>query len=179
MDEPREDVLRRDLGAEYYAIDAKITDFDNRALTVKGWSVTISLAGIGLGFQQEHYALFAVASLSALSFWLVGGILKRQQMGYYARMREIEVVAFHLNHLAIGGRAVSAPQINWWWWNSGHSDERPGDEPLPREMRAVARGRRRAWLLVHVLLPEALIGLVGLVLFFVAASTDLLGDLQP
>ena len=49
-------------------------------MTVKGWSVTLSLAGLGLGFQQGHYALFALAAATALAFWFIEGQMKTQTM---------------------------------------------------------------------------------------------------
>lgn len=41
------DVLRQDLGTEYYAILGIVNDFDHRLMVVKGWSVTLSLASLG------------------------------------------------------------------------------------------------------------------------------------
>ena len=58
---------------EYYEILKIVGDFDGRLLTVKGWGVTLSLAALSLGFQQSHYGLFLVASLSGLGFWLIEG----------------------------------------------------------------------------------------------------------
>jgi hypothetical protein len=60
MDEPRVptdqavEAFRQDAKAEYYAILDVITGFDQRIMIVKGWSVTLSLAALGLGFQQGH-----------------------------------------------------------------------------------------------------------------------------
>jgi hypothetical protein len=173
--DPR-DALREDLNREYYAIDARISDFDHRMLTVKGWAVTISLAGLGLGFQQGHYALFGLAALSAVSFWIIGGLLKRQQMRYYPRFRALEVAAHHLNQIELDGAPVSAPQTNWWWWHSakghGQPDSLPhaGDGWLPYRPRF-------AWLLGHVALPEALIAVTGVALF-VLAATGVISGLQ-
>ena len=56
---PRKNALREDLSKEYYAILGVVSEYDGRLMVVKGWSVTLSLAGLGLGFQQQHYALFA------------------------------------------------------------------------------------------------------------------------
>lgn len=43
-------------------------------------------AGLGLGFQQGHYALFALASLSAAGFWLIDAVMKGHQMRPTARL---------------------------------------------------------------------------------------------
>lgn len=174
--DPR-DALREDLNREYYAIDARISDFDHRMLTVKGWSVTISLAGLGLGFQQEHYALFGLAGLSAVSFWMIGTILKRQQQRYYARCRAIEVAAYELNHVELGGSSVSAPQTNWWFWHAASATGRPTAPPEMQPADDLPNLRRRAWLLPHVVLPDGLIAAVGLLLFLLAATTEVFGDL--
>ena len=86
MNEPRVppdqavEAFRQDAKAEYYAILDVITGFDQRIMIVKGWSVTLSLAALGLGFQQGHYALFALAGATALAFWFVDTLLKWHQM---------------------------------------------------------------------------------------------------
>ncbi|WP_154402915.1 hypothetical protein [Nocardioides speluncae] len=170
--DPR-DTLREDLNREYYAIDARINDFDHRMLTVKGWSVTVSLAGLGLGFQQETPALFALASLGAVSFWLVEGLLKRQQIRYYPRLREIEVLAFQLNPVEVDHELASAPQANWWWWHA-RIGRPPTTSPLPHGPDQLPQSRRSAWFLAHVALPEALIAAVGLALFVLATTTGIL-----
>jgi hypothetical protein len=56
--DPRMLLLREDLSKEYYAILGVVSSYDGWILIVKGWSVTFSLAGLGLGFQQRHFALF-------------------------------------------------------------------------------------------------------------------------
>jgi hypothetical protein len=47
-------LLREDLSKEYYAILDVVSNYDGWLLIVKGWSVTLSLAALGLGFQQRH-----------------------------------------------------------------------------------------------------------------------------
>lgn len=68
------EALREDLGREYYAILGVVSDFDGRFLVVKGWSVTLSLVALGLGFKEEHAAYFALAAFSGLSFWVLEAI---------------------------------------------------------------------------------------------------------
>jgi hypothetical protein len=58
--------LREDLNAEYLAIAKLVSEFDGRLMIVKGWSVALSLASLGLAFQQGHYALFVLTSATAL-----------------------------------------------------------------------------------------------------------------
>ncbi len=178
MDEPRVppdqavEAFRQDAKAEYYAILDVIAGFDQRIMIVKGWSVTLSLAALGLGFQQGHYALFALASATGLAFWFVDTLLKWHQMRYYSRMRDLEVTSFHLNHLTVGDIRVSSPRIDWYWGFSG----RPGSEdwraadPRRRTPDEIYRMLRRAPWMPHVLLPHAVAVLIGLLLFVGAAA---------
>jgi len=66
-------LLREDLSQEYYALLNVISNYDGWILVVKGWSVTLSLAALGLGFQQRHYALFAIAAVTGAAFWYLDG----------------------------------------------------------------------------------------------------------
>jgi hypothetical protein len=59
-------LLREDMSSEYYAILDVVSRYDGWLLIVKGWSVTLSLAALGLGFRQRHYALFALAAVSGV-----------------------------------------------------------------------------------------------------------------
>jgi hypothetical protein len=83
--------LHGDLQVEYSRLDDIISEFDQRLLTIKGWGVTLSLASLGLGFQQNHYGLFLVAAASGLAFWIVEATTKWHQMRYYPRMRDYRV----------------------------------------------------------------------------------------
>jgi hypothetical protein len=67
--------LRQDLLQEYYAILEVVSGFDQRVMTIKGWSVTLSLTALGLGFQQGHYALFALGAVTA---WASGSSRRRR-----------------------------------------------------------------------------------------------------
>ncbi|TCM42760.1 hypothetical protein [Kribbella sp. VKM Ac-2568] len=123
----REDKLRKDLGIEYYAILDVVTDYDRRLVTVKGWSVTLSLALLGLGFEKSHYALFGLAAFSAAAFWMIDALNKEFQMAYYSRMRDIEVAAYYLNKVPMPEFGeMSAPRIDWYWSYKGH---RGADDP--------------------------------------------------
>jgi hypothetical protein len=42
-------LLREDMSNEYYAILGVVSSYDGWLLIVKGWSVTLSLAALGLG----------------------------------------------------------------------------------------------------------------------------------
>ena len=93
---------------------------------MKGWSVTLSLAALGLGFQQQHYALFGLAALTSAAFWVLDLTLKGHQMRFYPRMRDIEVAAHQLNTVNLPGLgATSAPRIDSSW-NDPRLEQRDG-----------------------------------------------------
>jgi hypothetical protein len=140
-------------------------------MTIKGWSVTISLAALGLAFQQGHYALFALAAGTGLAFWMVEARIKRHQLRYYARMRDIEVTAFQLNNVKLdNGKVLSAPRIDWIWSLPGKRSDPdwrndPPNERTQAEIRETLRGA--PWL-GSVMLPHVVAVVLGLVLFFLA-----------
>ncbi|MFC7447490.1 hypothetical protein [Rhodococcus daqingensis] len=164
----REDALRADLGTEYQALVRIVSDFDGRFLIVKSWSVTLSLAAIGLGFQQEHYALFALASGTALAFWFIEGEMKRHQRRYYSRMRDIEVAAYYLNHVPIDDRQESSPRIDWYWDYKGRGPDFRTAKPKRRDQKNVDRTLKGARWTTDVLLPHAVAVVLGLALFIIA-----------
>jgi len=150
------DWLRQDHLQEYYAILEVVTGFDQRVMTIKGWSVTLSLAALGLGFQQGHYALFALAAVTGLGFWFIDATTKRHQLRYYARMRDIELAAYNLNYLALDvvdpkheyqvpRGAVSAPRIDMYWsYPKGHLADWRTDVPWRRTPEEIQKMLRRA-----------------------------------
>jgi len=98
---------------EYFAIVKAVDDLDQRLITIKGWGVTLSLVALGLGFQYNAYGFFLVAAASSVAFWIIEGTVKRHQMRYYPRMREIE-----LNRYLAAGESTpttSSPRIDWSW----------------------------------------------------------------
>ena len=173
--------LREDLTKEYLALLDVVSGFDGRAMTVKGWSVTLSLAALGLGFQQGHFALFALAAASALAFWICEGQLKTHQWRYYSRMRDIEIAQYHLNRMTLPELGqVSALRIDQQWAYTGGAPDWRNDAPwrrTPVEIRAFLVKPYRA---PSVSLPHAVAVVVGLVLF-VAAWVDVpgLAQLEP
>ena len=167
------EALRADLQAEYYAILGVVSDYDGRLIVIKGWSVTLSLAGLGLGFQQQHYALFGLAATSALGFWYLDGLLKGYQMRYYSRMRDIEVAAYALNHVSTNELGeVSAPRIDMSWGFKGTTKDgdwrtNPPERRTPHEVRNMLRKRYHY---PQVLLPHAVAFLLGAALFLAAVN---------
>lgn len=168
------EALRADLAREYYALLDVVSAYDGRVVVVKGWSVTLSLAALGLGFQFEHYALFALGAATALGFWYLDALLKGHQMRSYSRMRDIEVAAYELNRVELPGLgAVSAPRIDMTWGFTGRAQDGDWrtDAPERRTAQDVRRMLRRRYVMPHVLLPHLVAVVLGSALF-VAALGD-------
>jgi hypothetical protein len=149
---------------EYFELVKTVSEFDQRLLTVKSWGVTLSLAALGLGFQYRSYGLFLVASASSLAFWSLEGAIKRHQMRYYPRMRQIEV-----NRYIRAGeqdKEFSAPRIDWSWARADRLFRGLlKDLASPPEPSAPSKAYTRAWLLLHVAMPHVITLLIGILLF--------------
>lgn len=127
-------LLREDLSKEYYALLDVVSNYDGWLLIVKGWSVTLSLAALGLAFQQRHYALFLLAAVTGAAFWVLDGLMKGYQYRYYVRMREIEYTAYLINPVVVGGeygnQKISAPRIDMTWPFTGYPIDKVTHKPL-------------------------------------------------
>jgi uncharacterized membrane protein len=175
---------------EYRELLTVVSAYDQRLLAIKGWGVTLSLASLGLGFQQDHYGLFLVAALSGLAFWMLESTTKLHQMRYYPRMGDIEVTARELFSTPVEDGRASTPLIDWSW-NTARQRLRP---PRRRDRKAQAKGKwpkdpltpkpwaivlddkpMRPWLWPHVMLPHALSLVAGAVLFVLGLA----GVFQP
>jgi hypothetical protein len=194
-------LVHDDLMAEYSALNDLVSGFDQRLLTIKGWGVTLGLASLGLGFQQEHYGLFLVAALSGLAFWILEATTKAHQMRLYPRLRDIECTAYELFRIDTPGGPVSAPLINWSWYTGGTrvtrrptardprvpepwptipapagAMDRQGSVPKRIRLEGVKRLRRSPFVFPHVVLPHGLTIAAGGILFALAALGSL-GDI--
>ena len=161
------ELFNENLSTEYFKVVDIVTDFDKRLLTIKGWGVTLSLAALAWGFQNQHYGLFLIGAVSGLAFWAIEAAVKRHQMRYYVRMREIEVIAYDLDKVALSdGTYASSPLIDWSWTNApdffkGASSGLP-DKPEPYGKFV------SYWLTsigIHVSFPHVITILVGSTLF--------------
>src|SRR5262245_35855477 len=101
---------------EYWELQAIVDKFSERALTVKGWSVTFSAATIAVAYTQHEPWLLIVAAVSAAAFWLTEAAWKAWQLAFFPRIDAIE------DHFA--GRGETAPlqaSTSWkvsycdWW----------------------------------------------------------------
>jgi hypothetical protein len=95
---------------EYFHLQKTVEDFDQRGLTIKGWSVTVSLAGMAAGLAQKQPALLLLASLSAVLFWLLEAVWKKSQVAYYFRLEAIESFLSGEN-----SKDFTAPRITRDW----------------------------------------------------------------
>jgi hypothetical protein len=179
--------LHDDLQAEYAQLVDIVSAFDQRLLTIKGWGVTLSLASLGFGFQQNHYGLFLVAAVSGLAFWLVEATTKMHQMRYYPRMGDIEFIAYELFKVPTPSGPASSPLLDWGWYtaklrvNRSKLPHRPPKRPdrtlnprKPKPYRAKDKGRSEKdegryelppWLFPHVMLPHVVAVVTGTILF--------------
>jgi len=177
----REDALREDLNKEYYALVDTVSSYDGRLMIVKGWSVTLSLAALGLGFQQQHYALFALGAATALAFWFLDSMMKGHQLRSYSRMRDIEVACHELNSVELGDLGyVSAPRIDMSWGYRGQAPDWRTEPPRRRTRDEIREVLRLRWVMPHVFLPHLVAVVLGAALFCAAAAGwSWLASLQP
>ncbi len=160
---------------EYYALLDVVRDFDRNLLTVKGWGATVSLAGLAAAFQAKNSAAFLIACVSGVAFWAIEAAMKRHQMQYYPRMREIEAVRFRQSEWL-----TSTPQIDWSWSHAPEFLRNSGliQEPR-REPRAIdhySGGVWRAWIFwlpPHVSMPHAISVVAGAVFFWAGVTGKL------
>ena len=130
---------------EYLHLQGVIEDFDSKALTIKAWSVTFSLASICAAYASKAPSLLVVASLSSLLFWLLESNWKTFQYAYYKRADQIE------EYFRGEENNLQPMQIRVSWyedWKKG------GRERMFRIMR---------W--PYVAMPHLFVFLLGLILF--------------
>jgi hypothetical protein len=79
------------LKEEYFHLQKTVQDFDQRGLTIKAWSVTVSLAGIAASFNKDGSTLLCLlAAAGSFSFWLIEALWKSFQQCFYPRLLAIE-----------------------------------------------------------------------------------------
>lgn len=177
--------LHDDLQVEYYKLCDLVGAFDQRLLTIKGWGVTVSLAMLGVAFQQRHYGLFFVAAISGIAFWIVEAITKVHQMRFYPRMRTIEVICYDQFGISSESEKLSSPLIDWSWQMESQefgSRRLQGFDPNKPERYVSATPPTtlgRLWQLTrtvrypHVALPHAITVVAGITLFIMGATDHL------
>jgi hypothetical protein len=154
---------------EYFAVHKLIGDFDQRLITIKGWGVTLSLASLGLGFQYRAFGYFLLAAVSSIAFWAIEGAIKRHQMRFYPRMREIEISR------QTSSGVPSVPRIDWSFQNAPAILTGKGDIVFDSvKPTYLVRPYNMTWLLPHIFLPHAVTFIVATILFIMGVSGHLL-----
>jgi hypothetical protein len=143
---------------EYYALFDVINKYDERYITVKGWGATVSMAALGAGFQYGHYGIFLVACISGVVFCAIEAIMKRHQMRYYVRMRQIEAERIGEEY---------RPQIDWGWTQAPQYYK--GVLGATEELPATKNYGKRFWyrlpIFPSVIFPYIISILAGAILF--------------
>jgi len=135
------------LQEEYFHCQKTIDSLDQKAITIKAWSVTSSMVGIGAAYTAKIPELFILSSGTALLFWLIEALWKTFQSMYISRADEIESYC-----RGRGMANFSCPGISrtfrYYWHKSAY-----------RRLLDII-----FW--PHVYLPYAPVVLAGIVLYF-------------
>lgn len=75
---------------EYLQLHTVVDSFDTKTLTIKAWSVTVGMSGIGGAFISHTPVLLLLASFSAFVFWLLEYYWKSFQYPHFIRVDDIE-----------------------------------------------------------------------------------------
>ncbi|MDM0029866.1 hypothetical protein [Variovorax saccharolyticus] len=133
---------------EYLHIQKTIVELDGRAITIKAWSVSFSLASAGAAFAVHRPPVLLLSAFSALMFWVIEARWKQFQYGFYGRSKAIELF---FQGLAPGTIPM---QIDHHWYSVARTSEQP------RLLKVMRKS--------HVALPHVAIA-AGAVLLFILA----------
>ena len=78
---------------EYFKLQEFYEDVDKRALTIKGWDITVSLTAIGAGFLLNPY-LWLASALATAVFWYLEAFWRNYHFFLGARIKQIEAAMF-------------------------------------------------------------------------------------
>jgi hypothetical protein len=138
------------LQAEYFHLQKTVEDFDGKALTIKAWSITFSMAVLVGAFTSHAAPVLLIAAAASLLFWVLESLWKSFQLGYYARIAAIEA------SFRSGVPDLAPLQVNAAWMQRWSS--------MPwREVW------RMAWW-PHIALPHAVAVAGGLILYVLAQA---------
>ena len=134
------------LQQEYFHLQDTVESFDEKSLTIKAWSVTLSMAGIGAAFTAKIELLLLLSAGASFLFWLIDTSWKTFQQANYHRLKIIEK---YMNG-KISNEDFRCPDITGAWsvgW------------------------RKTSFIKVmfwhHVLLPHALVVITGICLWVI------------
>jgi len=138
---------------EYFHLQDTVESFDEKSLTIKAWSVTLSMAGIGAAFTATVDLLLLLSAGSSLLFWLIEGSWKTFQQANYHRIREIE----KFMNDEVSEDSFKAPNITGAWsvgW------------------RNISLLKVMVW--PHVFLPHAIVAATGVILWLINLKYSLI-----
>ena len=121
--------------------------FDEKAIVMKGWSITLSTGAVGAALLENMPTLLLLAATGALFFWMIEAFWKSFQSAHYKRINAIEA------YFAEGEAKIEPLQIQSTWMNTWHAGV---STSWPGRMTEL-----------HVMLPHAVIIIMCLILFFV------------
>lgn len=106
-----EEIDKEFLRQEYFHLQNTVESFDEKSLTIKAWSVTLSMAGIGAAFTSKVALLLILSAGASLLFWLIDTSWKTFQQANYLRIRKIE----NFMKEATSDEKFSSPEITTSW----------------------------------------------------------------
>ena len=135
------------LKEEYFSIQKQIELYDEKALTIKAWSVTVSITGIATAFHQKAPDLLWISAFASLLFWIIEVYWKIFQRAFYSRSRKIEGYFGNTNI------DIQPLQISRAWIKSFNK----------------LKKKPATYLIVfypHIMLPHVIVTVGGLLLYF-------------
>ena len=146
--------------AEYLKLQDNFEMFDDRALTIKAWSVTLCACWDRAAYVNGQPALLLISSVAALVFWTIDAYWKTNQQAFGQRMWEIE-------HAMDKGATVGLKpfQIVMSWRAERNKSREAWSPWLPTKRDYDNTTRKRIVLWADVALPHAAVVVVAAVLF--------------
>ena len=141
------ETLLETLKDEYFKIIEMTERFDEKAIVMKGWSITLSTSAVGVALLNNMPALLLLAAAATLFFWVIEAFWKSFQSAHYPRINAIEA------YFAGAEEEIEPLQIQSNWMSAWHGGLSAG---WPARMTEY-----------HVSLPHVVIIFVCLTLFFV------------
>jgi len=75
---------------EYFYLQSTVDKYDDKAITIKSWSISFSIVVLGSGLVGSNKHLFLLACLSSILFWIMETYWKVFQKSFYGRIYDIE-----------------------------------------------------------------------------------------
>ena len=89
------------LTREYFELQQMYEAFDEKSLTIKGWAISIALAGVVTAILKHNRLIVAFSGASAVLFWIIDALWRTFAWGYAPRISLIEKAMREPNVIAI------------------------------------------------------------------------------